>query len=159
MVYFAVFLAIVALDIGTKLWAIDALKGAPSVRLWDGVFHLTYVENQGAAFGVFKDGRVFFIVATILVLVVIAIMARKYKAKSKILDFGLTIVAAGAVGNLLDRILRGFVVDFLDFCLIDFPVFNVADIAVCTGAVFVSVFIIFFEDTLKEKRDYQSDET
>ena len=159
MVYLAIFLIIVALDIGTKLWAIDALKNAPGVKLWDGVFHLTYVENTGAAFGVFKNGRVFFIISTIVVLVVVAIIARKYRAKSKILDFGLALVASGAIGNLLDRVIRGFVVDLFDFCLIDFPVFNVADISVCIGAALIAVFIIFFEDTLKEKKDCVDDES
>ena len=159
MVYLVIFLAVVALDALTKLWATVALKGAPSIRIWDKVFHLTYVENRGAAFGVFQNGRAFFIVATIAVLLVMAFFAMRYKDKSKTLNFGFSLVASGAVGNLIDRVRLGFVVDFFDFCLIDFPVFNVADIAVCIGAVCLAIFIIFFEDTLKEKKDCQSDES
>ena len=133
MVYLIIGAAIVALDMLTKLWAVTSLKPIFEIQLWKNVFHLTYVENKGAAFGILQNSRIFFIVATVLVLCVIFYIFRRFKNRSRLLNIGLTFVSAGAIGNLIDRIFRGFVVDFFDFCLISFPVFNVADIFVCVG--------------------------
>lgn len=153
MLYFVIFAAILLLDVVTKLWAVSALQHVSGIPILEGVFHLTYVENRGAAFGLFQDGRMFFIVITALLLALIIFGLKKFEARSRILSTGLTFVSAGAVGNLIDRIFRGFVVDFFDFCLIDFPVFNVADIFVCVGAGLVIIFIIFFEEDAKGKKD------
>lgn len=157
MLYGVIFVAILVLDGLTKLWAASALEPMLRLPLWEGVFHLTYVENRGAAFGIFQDGRVFFIIITIAILVIIGIAAKRFKNRSRLLNIGLAFVSAGAVGNLIDRIFRGFVVDFFDFCLINFPVFNVADIFVCIGAVLVAVFIIFFEEENKSRRNCKND--
>lgn len=155
MLYLVICIAIIILDILTKLWAITGLKPISTIPLWEGVFNLTYVENRGAAFGIFQDGRWFFIVATVIILALVLHTAFRFKGKSRILSFGLSFVTAGAVGNLIDRIFRGFVVDFLDFRLIQFPVFNVADIFVCVGMGLVALFIIFFEEG---KKDCEKDE-
>lgn len=156
MLYFLTFAAILAIDIASKLLAVDRLKPLFSVPLWENVFHLTYVENRGAAFGIFQGGTAFFVVFTIVVLALIAWLIKKYGRESKLLSLSLVFVAGGAVGNLIDRILRGFVVDFFDFCLINFPVFNVADIFVCMGAAMLIVFVMFFDG--KEKKDCGNDE-
>ncbi len=156
MLCFLTFAAILAIDIASKLLAVEWLKPISSVPLWENVFHLTYVENRGAAFGIFQGSTVFLIVFTIVVLALIAYAIKKYGKESKLLSLSLVFVAGGAVGNLIDRILRGFVVDFFDFCLINFPVFNVADIFVCIGAAMLVVFVIFFDG--KEKKDCCNDE-
>lgn len=153
MLYFVIFAAILLLDVATKLWAVSALQPVSGIPILEGVFHLTYVENRGAAFGLFQDGRMFFIVITIVLLSLIIFGLKKFEVRSKTLSTGLVFVSAGAVGNLIDRIFRGFVVDFFDFCLIDFPVFNVADVFVCVGAGLVIMFIIFFEGDAKGKKD------
>ena len=156
MLYFLAFAAILAVDIASKLWAVAKLKPIFSIPLWQNVFHLTYVENRGAAFGIFQDNTTFLIIFTIAILAVIVFFVNKYKKNSRLLSLSLVFVAAGAVGNLIDRIARGFVVDFFDFCLINFPVFNVADIFVCTGAAMLIAFIIFVDG--KEKKDCDNDE-
>ncbi len=132
-------------DILTKLSAIKYLKTVDTYPLWEGVFHLTYVENRGAAFGMMQGARIFFIVATLIIIGAIFIFARKSKSNSKCLKLSLSLITAGAVGNLIDRIFRGYVVDFFDFCLIDYPVFNFADICVCIGAALLVIFVIFIE--------------
>ncbi len=141
---------LLAADILSKLAAVKYLKPIDTFALWDGVFHLTYVENRGAAFGMLQGGRIFFILVTLLVFGAVLYFAKKYKIQSKWQSWGLTLISAGAAGNLIDRVLRGFVVDFLDFCLIDYPVFNLADIFVCTGAGLICIYIIFIEGKSNE---------
>ena len=153
MIYTLVFFLILAADILSKLWTVNVLKADGSIPLINGIFHLTYVENRGAAFGMLQNGRIFFIVITVFLLVAAVYFAPKIFGKSKTLDFGAVFVLAGALGNLIDRILRGFVVDMLDFCLIDFPVFNIADIFVCIGAFLICVYILFFDGSSKKESD------
>ncbi len=143
--YLLTAILLLGVDIATKLGAIKYLKPIDTLPFWEGVFHLTYVENRGAAFGMMQGGRIFFILISIIILGAIFYFAKRYKNQSRCLDFGLVLLSAGAIGNLIDRVFRGFVVDFLDFCLIDYPVFNMADIFVCVGAGLLAVFIIFFE--------------
>ena len=143
------------IDILTKIWARGELMDIRSIPLWDNVFHLTYVENRGIAFGMFGGGRIFFIIFTLIVLGLLFWFYQKTEPKTRWLRLGTCLVTSGAIGNLLDRIFRGFVVDFLDFRLIDFPVFNIADIAVCVGA-FLLVIHCF---TIEEKREDESVES
>ncbi len=145
MLYLFLGICIVAVDAVTKLLAIRRLALIDTLPLWEGVFHLTYVENRGAAFGMMQGGRVFFVVISLIIIAAMFYMVRRYKNRSKLLDYGVVFIASGAVGNMIDRIFRGFVVDFFDFCLIDYPVFNVADIFVCIGAGMLAIYIIFFE--------------
>ncbi len=145
MLYILVGILLLGTDALTKLAAIEHLKPVDTIALWRGVFHLTYVENRGAAFGMMQGGRIFFIVISFIIIAAIFVFAKKYANTSRTLRWGLTLVTAGAIGNLADRIFRGYVVDFLDFCLIDFPVFNFADIFVCIGAGLLVIYIIFIE--------------
>lgn len=145
MIYIAICAGILILDILTKIWATDVLKGLVTIPLWQNVFHLTYVENTGAAFGSFQGNRVFLVAVTLIAIVAGCVFLAKNRNKS-LLSVGTAFVLGGALGNLLDRVFRGFVVDMLDFRLINFPVFNVADIFVCLGAALIVIYIIFFED-------------
>ncbi len=125
----------VGLDQLTKALAVAYLKPIRSYPLWKGVFHFTYVENRGAAFGMMADQRwIFLILSTVGILAIIA-----YLFWDKELDLfafaSLACVAGGGIGNMIDRIAYGYVVDFLDFTLINFAVFNVADSFVCCGVV------------------------
>ena len=139
------------LDILTKLIAKGKLAEVSTIPLWQNVFHLTYVENRGIAFGMFGGGRVFFILLTVVVLVGLWYLYQKTEKKTPWLRYGMAGVVGGAMGNLADRIFRGYVVDFLDFRLIDFPVFNVADIAVCLGAVMLVVHFFKSEEVRKDE--------
>ncbi|MEE0682724.1 MAG: signal peptidase II [Candidatus Gastranaerophilaceae bacterium] len=119
-----------------------------SLPIIEGIFHFTYVENRGAAFGIFQNARWVFIVVTVLACVGIILMlvfSRKKKAypMPMLLRIALVLILAGAIGNFIDRVFLGYVRDMLDFALIRFAVFNVADSAICVGAVLavISLFI------------------
>ncbi len=152
MGYVVLGVLVFALDILTKVLARAKLMKVATVPIWEQVFHLTYVENKGIAFGMFGGGRIFFILFTVLVLGLLLWFYCKSKEKNFWIHCGTSLVLSGALGNLFDRIFRGFVVDFLDFRLIDFPVFNIADIAVCVGAVMLVIFCFISE----EKREDES---
>ncbi len=123
--------AIVTADRLTKLWAIHWLKPRVDVAILP-FFHLTYVENTGAAFGIGFSRNNFFIGLSAVMLAVLLYLQTAWSGKSLWVRAGLVLVAGGAFGNLYDRIAYGYVVDFLDFRV--WPVFNVADSCVTVGA-------------------------
>lgn len=130
---------LVAIDQIVKRWTILRLKGQPPMVLWQGVFELTYVENRGAAFGILQNRQWLFAILTIVIMIGLAYVYFRLGPDKK---FRLTricalVVEAGAAGNFLDRVFRGFVVDMFYFKLIDYPVFNVAD---CYVVVFGILF-------------------
>ena len=145
MVYIVIGLAILVLDVLTKIWAKTELAKLDTVPVIQNVFHLTYVENKGAAFGVLQNGRIFFILVALVAAVVVLYVVLKFKNKPKVLNTGIAFLSAGALGNTIDRIWQGYVVDLFDFRLINFPVFNVADIFVCLGAGLLAIFFVFMD--------------
>lgn len=153
MLNILIFVLLVAVDQITKFFAVDRLKELVSVRIIKGFFSLTYVENRGAAFGMLQGGKWIFLAITAVVLVLIIIYYAKHKRTKENLwlRIALTMVAAGAVGNAADRLIRGFVVDFFDFNIFgyDFPVFNFADILVVVGTILLAGGIIFMDDKQK----------
>jgi signal peptidase II len=104
-----------------------------SIPIIKNVFHLTLVYNRGAAFGIFKNQTLFFIVASILAIIFIYFNLRDSSPKSKLYILALSLIAGGTLGNLIDRLLLGYVIDFLDFRI--WPVFNLADSAITIGAI------------------------
>lgn len=146
LLYIMIGILTLAADIVTKQLAVHYLSGIDTLPVISGVFHLTYVENAGVAFGLFKDARIFFIIVSIIVLVLISVFFKTSKNRSAWLKLGTALVFAGAIGNLIERVMNGYVVDFLDFCLFHFPVFNVADIAVCVGVVMLAIHYLFYAD-------------
>lgn len=136
----------VILDQWTKYWAVHRLKEADPMVLIDGVLEFRYLENRGAAFSMLQGQQGFFYVLTALFLVfALAVllripMARRY-LPMKLCVLGL---CAGAIGNLIDRIAKKYVVDFIYFSLIDFPIFNVADIFVTCSVVLLILLILFY---------------
>ena len=153
MIYFAAGVVILIIDLLTKIWAQTRLRGIGTIPLIEGVFHLTYVENRGAAFGIMQDRRIFFVLITIVFLAAVVYVILKFKNRPAVLSLGLSFMTAGALGNMIDRIWRGFVVDMFDFRAINFPVFNVADIFVCIGAGLLAIFFIFCEGKEQERED------
>lgn len=153
MVYwFLLMIAMVFADQITKWLAVINLKGEGSFPLWEGVFHLTYVENTGSAFGMLKDHRwVFMLVSTVLIVGLLIFFVYFYKSISTGMRWSCSLIIAGGIGNMIDRVLVGYVVDFFDFTLIDFAVFNVADSFVCIGAgLFILCFIL---DMIKDEKN------
>jgi signal peptidase II len=129
----------------TKKLAVVNLKGQSDHIIWENVFRLHYLENHGAAFGMLQDQIVFFIViaAVILFFVGYALIRLPAEKHFYAIQFLLVAIASGAVGNMIDRVSNRYVVDFFYFSLINFPVFNVADIYVTVGT-FVLIFFILF---------------
>ncbi len=146
-ILFAVLCAslLIALDLLTKTAARRALSGGP-IELIPGVFELHYLENHGAAFGILQNQRVFFILITAVFLAAAVFFYAKLPADRRFLPLRVitVFIAAGAVGNFVDRMVFSYVRDFLYFKLIDFPIFNVADIYVTCGAVAFFIFTVFF---------------
>lgn len=136
---------LVLADQFTKMLADTYLKNRAGIPLIEGVFELAYVENRGAAFGMLQNQRIFFLVLTVAALVALVYLYSKIPAEKKFYPLSVTVIflIAGAVGNMIDRTLNGYVIDFLYFKLIDFPVFNVADIYV-TVSCFVLIFLLLF---------------
>ncbi len=112
--------------------------------LWEGVFHFTSVHNTGAAFGLLSGWKWFFLVITLLACTgIIWILVKKRKFLHPLLRVSLSLILAGALGNFIDRALLGYVRDMLDFRLINFAIFNVADSAVCVGAGLLFLDLLF----------------
>ncbi len=134
LLYTLVILSGVALDQLTKALSVLFLKPIGSVPIIPGVIQLTYVENPGAAFGMLKDAP--WVFNTLSVLAIVFILAYLFlgHASNKLYAISLSMIAAGGIGNMIDRAALHYVVDFIDFCLIDFAVFNGADSFVCVGA-------------------------
>lgn len=135
---------VVGLDQLTKQLAVTHLKELDTFPLIEGVFHLTYLENRGAAFGMLSNHRwVFMVISTVAVIAIIAFMLASYKKYyHPLLYASLSMIAGGGIGNMIDRVAAGYVVDFFDFCLIDFAIFNVADVFVCVGCGLTVLYII-----------------
>lgn len=142
--YFIIIAAIVALDQLTKYLIRSGLELDSTVPLIDGIFHITYIHNSGAAFSMFqnKTGFLIAIQATVITAVMVYLIKRRRKDHWCLL-LSLSLIAAGGIGNLIDRAVNGYVVDFLDFHI--WPVFNVADISVCTGCGLLALYMFFIE--------------
>lgn len=138
---------LVIFDQFTKQLAVTHLKAQPNIVLWEGVFELQYLENRGAAFGIMQGQKLFFIIFTIIAMTAIAwFYLKKIPADSKywFLDIICILLFAGGIGNFIDRLRLNYVIDFLYFSLIDFPIFNVADIYVTVAAFAMMLLGLFY---------------
>lgn len=137
---------LVILDQVTKYLAVANLKNQNPINIIKGVFQLSYLENRGAAFGILQ-GKVWVIV--IFVTVILAGIGWLYlktpmENRYRPIRIIMVMMAAGAVGNLIDRVIHNYVIDFLYFELIDFPVFNVADCYVTVAAALLIILVLFY---------------
>lgn len=146
LVFFAL---LVGVDQATKYITLTLLKPVGNIDIINGFFSLTYVENRGAAFGMMQGGKWIFVILTLIVCIFCVFYYSKLAAENKLFSVrtAIVLVCSGAVGNLIDRLFRGYVVDMLNFNILgyDFPVFNFADICVCTGAFLLVMGIMFFD--------------
>ena len=140
------FVILVGMDQWTKGLAVKFLKGNQPVVLWEGVFEFHYSENPGAAFGMLQEQQGFFFLIAVLVLAAIVFVLWRMPSAKKYRPLAVCLMAlgAGAAGNMIDRVRQGFVVDFLYFKLINFPIFNVADCYVTLAALGLVLLIIFY---------------
>ncbi|MCD2491060.1 signal peptidase II [Lacrimispora sp. NSJ-141] len=140
---------LVGFDQWTKSLAVAHLKGQEAYPVIKGVFELSYLENRGMAWGLLSGQRYVFLIGSVLILLLIAYAFWKAPSTRRYLPARLilTVLCAGAVGNLADRLVQGYVVDFFSLTLIDFPVFNVADCyVVAAGIAFVIFFLFYYKD-------------
>lgn len=124
-------LAVVILDQFSKYIVVENMALGESIPIIEEVFHLTYILNPGAAFGMFAHNRLFFIAIAVIVIGIIIWARREILASPWEVKAGCGLFLGGAIGNLIDRARQGMVVDFFDFRI--WPVFNIADIAICIG--------------------------
>lgn len=134
------------LDQYTKFLAVEKLKDNEPFIIIKNVFQLYYLENRGAAFGVLQNQKLFFIFSFVIIIVAILYLYAKLPVTKRFLPLHIcsVLIVSGAFGNVIDRLKLGYVVDFFYFELIDFPVFNVADIFVVVGVAILAVFVLFF---------------
>lgn len=139
------FLLLVAIDLWTKSIAVKALANGVHKELIHGVLEFYYIQNRGAAFGIFQNGTLILGLISAVSFVVISFLYTRIPGGKKYLPLRIVFIflCAGAAGNLIDRVTLQYVRDFIYFSLIDFPVFNVADIYV-TCSVFCLAFLILF---------------
>ena len=160
MTVFIVLTAIAALTVTDqliKLWAIANLQGQPARPFlqigsldW---MHLRYLENSGAAFSMLRGNRGFLIVFPVIMIAACLYVLHRYGKRRRWLQIAMPLIAAGGLGNLIDRIFRGGnVVDYLDFQLCNFAVFNFADICVTVGVGLVMIGILFFEKEVSDAK-------
>lgn len=159
---------LILIDQITKIFAFNGLKNTPGITIINGVFELKYLENQSAAFSldpisliykifhityfdthpqVFLNCKMaFFIILTVAVLVIIALLYQRIPWNRRFLLLNVILIGffAGAIGNLIDRIVHNYVIDFFYFSLINFPIFNVADIYVTLSAIALIIVVFFY---------------
>lgn len=136
----------ILLDQLTKHLAVIRLREKSPFILIDKVFQLCYLENRGAAFGLLQNQRIFFLICALVILILAVWIYGKLPVHRRYLPLRICIIGicAGAVGNMIDRMYLGYVVDFFYFNLIDFPIFNVADIYVTVSTIVLIILILFY---------------
>ena len=140
------FIILIVFDQWTKYLAVEHLMNKEPFIIIDGVFQLRYLENRGAAFGMMQGQQTFFLITGIIAVIVLAYVYFKLPWEKRFLPLRAVamFIAGGAVGNMIDRVTLGYVVDFFYFELIDFPIFNVADIYVTCATIVLALLILFY---------------
>ena len=139
---------LILVDQITKIWAVNTLMSGTDIHIWEGVFHLHYISNYGAAWGMLSGKQTFLIIFTSIIIIGMLYYMTKlpHTKEGRWTKIAFVMIISGAIGNLIDRITLGYVRDFFYFILIDFPIFNVADILVVVG-VGVLMLAMFLGDT------------
>jgi len=121
-----------------------------SIPIINNIFHITYAQNFGASFSILQNQRYFFIaIGSVTIAILICVIIRYYKRFDKVLLLSLSLITGGAIGNLIDRIRLGYVVDFLDFRI--WPVFNIADSSIVCGSFLLILYILWIEPRKQRK--------
>lgn len=142
----AAVILLIAFDQWTKWLAVQFLKGAASIPLLPGVLELQYLENRGAAFGMLQNHQMVFVAICAVFVILAAWFYHLLPDTRRMIPLHIICVlaVAGGIGNAIDRIRLRYVVDFIYFSLIDFPIFNVADCYVVICAVLLIIFYLFY---------------
>lgn len=162
MIYVILIAAILVGDQVAKYFTAANLAVGQSVTFIPGFMDFTYVQNTGAAFSMFSNATWLLALLSGIMAVVVIYLLFKFKKRlsSKLFNIAMAFIAAGAIGNLIDRVAHGFVIDMMEFTFVNFAVFNVADCFVTFGAIMLAVYILWFWDKHKkaEKKDADAQE-
>ena len=145
---FIIALAVVVIDLALKYAVSSGMTVGQSFEVIPGVLNVTYVQNTGAAFGILGQQRWIFIVVSAIMIVLLTLFLARAKGYHKLVYISAALILGGGVGNMVDRLSLGYVIDYIDFCA--FPslwrwVFNAADTAVCVGAGLLIVYLLFLD--------------
>lgn len=145
----------VVLDQLSKYLVLKYLVPIGSYPFWPGILHFTYVENTGAAFGMLQEHRWVFLIVSSLAIVGLMLYIGIARPKNRLEVIALSLIIGGGIGNMIDRIARGSVVDFIDVTCIRFYVFNLADSFVCIGCGLVILYLILAE--IRDRQEHRGD--
>ena len=162
IIHFILLVLLVVVDQLFKVWARGSLKGNEDITVIPGILSFSYLENRGAVWGIFQNKTTFLILLTAVIFVAVLVIYFKLSPKKKY-NPARVLIAAGGLGNIIDRVIFGYVTDFIRFDFIDFPVFNVADmyITVCEVIALILVFFVYRDDldSKESKQEEPSDGT
>ena len=149
--------ALVGIDQWLKILAKEFLLPGETTPIIQDVLHLTYLENRGAAFGMMegKNWLLIWATAIVLLILILAVMAGKIKRDFPL--FTVCVIIGGGVGNLIDRIYRGYVIDYIQFRFVDFAIFNFADMCITIGTALLVVYLLFYE-LIGKKREAEKEQ-
>jgi signal peptidase II len=152
MLWIILILSAVALDQATKYLITSNLRFEEQIPVIDKFFYITYWRNKGAAWGILQNQRFIFITLTVIMSVVFVFIL--FKTNNKMYKLSISLILSGALGNLIDRVFQGSVVDFLQFFIgsYQYPVFNVADMCVVIGTVILAIYMLFFQKDTEERK-------
>lgn len=147
----------VILDQLTKAIVVSQMALYEEVPFLPGLIRFYHTRNTGAAFSMFSDNRWVFMVFSVIAMMIMTYLLVKFHGRHWLLSVSLAAVLGGGIGNMIDRVLSGYVVDFLDFQFMKFAVFNVADIFVTCGSVALAVYILFIEPKVEKRLQEQNE--
>ena len=141
MYFFVPLIAGLILDQALKSWIRTNMTIGQSIPVIQNIFHITYIENLGAAFGILANQRILFLILTALITGIMVYLYLNLRNKKSVAALSLGLVISGAIGNFIDRFIQGTVTDMFDFRI--WPVFNIADICICIGIALLCYILIF----------------
>jgi signal peptidase II len=151
--YYLIIITVIILDQVAKYVVKSNFELFQSVPVVSHVLNITYIQNNGAAFSVLQNKQAFLIAFTAIVSIgILIVLVRNRKTAHWTMSLSLSLIIAGGVGNMLDRLLSGYVVDFFELRFMVFPVFNIADIAVVSGSMLLILYILIIESAERKKR-------
>ena len=138
--FFVINIILITIDQIFKYYILINKENLPN-NIINGVLNFTYCENRGIAFGIGQGGAKIFAIITILIIIVALIYVMlKFNKLKRLTLFGIALVISGGIGNLIDRLFRGYVIDYIDFSeIVDFPIFNFADICIVVGVIIIGI--------------------
>lgn len=145
MIYYLLAALLIIIDQITKWNIVQNFELYQEKVIVPGFFSLFYIQNEGAAWGIFQGKMVFFYLVTLIVVGYLVYMFQQEKNKTKLVGISFALILSGAIGNFIDRLLNGYVVDMFRLDFINFPIFNVADVCLTVGVVMMLIHVLFFE--------------